>query len=162
MIASTAGRGRHERKDQPGLTHRPGAWPPVSFAMSLLVFNRLTGHLFTSLPRFEARNAPPAVLILLLLSLSHPSGGGDSACPKVESGRTVVKRLAGCLHSTSGEQGKYRRRSCISAEQSQCVPISRQTSHVSTVPLSAMAAFKRMSIAGCVCAVETLKQPSLF
>lgn len=35
------------------------------------------GHLFTSLPRFGARNAPPTVLILLLLSLSHP-GGGDN------------------------------------------------------------------------------------
>lgn len=44
---------------------------------SVLLFTVRTP--FTSVPRFEARIAPPApaVLILLLLSLSHPGGGDD-------------------------------------------------------------------------------------
>lgn len=61
---------------------------------------------FTSLPRFEARNAPPngpdsAASIFVAAWWRR-----QQACPKVESGRTEPSTcwMAGCLHTTSNKQ----------------------------------------------------------
>lgn len=46
------------------------------------------------------------VLILLLLSLSHPSGGNNRSVRRLSQERTAVKTwLAGCLHATSKQVG---------------------------------------------------------
>lgn len=76
------------------------------------VYQRLTVLLctvqtpFTSVPRFEARNAPPngpdsAASIFVAAWWRR-----QQACPKVESGRTEPSTcwMAGCLHTTSNKQ----------------------------------------------------------